>query len=473
MPLTSTGSPGSIPSPCTESRIAHLLAVAYALFGTVAIVLLATTMPPFQNPDELSHFLRAAHVADGRWVGQRFSRREADGTMAIGAGGLSDPAIVAAYKPFGALPFHADTRVTRSALAIEVPWSGRREPADFANTAIYPPFLYLPAAAGVLVGRASRMPVGQTLILTRIATGLCALAAGVAAIAWAGGMAPPIFALLTLPMSFALTASPSQDASILGCAALVGSLFARAVREPDARNRWRLGGLTLVLSAIAMARPPYAALALLALAVPAVRARWRILAAVTIAGSAGLWSSYAAIHAMTDLGAAGGADPAAQIAFLMAHPFTVFDVARQTLDHYGWEYLEGFLGRLGWYDVPLPASYRDAALAMLGIAVLAAGSGARVRAGAAATGIVAIGISIAAMFGAFWVGWTPPGGMIVEGVQGRYFLPLALAGAGLLPALAGHWAARPRALLVAATLGFPVVTMAVTIRAIIMRYYLE
>jgi uncharacterized membrane protein len=88
--------------------------------------------------------------------------------------------------------------------------------------------------------------------------------------------------------------------------------------------------------------------------------------------------------------------------------------------------------------------------------------------------VIAAGLLLSAcgMFGAEYVSWTAPGNPTVEGIQGRYFLPLALVGAALLPAVGGARVARLRAALVLAVAAFPVVSLAVTMQAVVVRYYL-
>jgi hypothetical protein len=51
------------------------MAAVFLLYGFVAVGVLAIAMPPFQNPDEPNHFLRAAQVAHGGLIGSRFWAR--------------------------------------------------------------------------------------------------------------------------------------------------------------------------------------------------------------------------------------------------------------------------------------------------------------------------------------------------------------------------------------------------------------
>jgi hypothetical protein len=57
-------------------------------------------------------------------------------------------------------------------------------------------------------------------------------------------------------------------------------------------------------------------------------------------------------------------------------------------------------------------------------------------------------------------------------MQGRYLLPLALAGAALLPALGDKRVPRLQNALLIVLAGFPVISLVTTMRAVVLRYYL-
>jgi uncharacterized membrane protein len=456
-------------------RQPRLLAAAFVLYGLVATALLAINMPPFQNADEPNHFLRAAQVADGGLVGTRFSTTGEDGLSRVTAGGWADPAILTALAPFNAVPFHSEKRVTRANGEPRIYWSGERVMQSFPNTVNYPPFLYVPSVIGILVGRSAKITVVETLEVSRVLTGMAAVAVGAAAIVCAGGAAVWIFMVLTLPMSLSLIASSSQDGLLLALGALAGALLVRVSRWPSESNWKLLAGLIVTLGLVAMARPPYCALAILPLGLPTVRLRWRILAAVAIVGCVAVWSGIVAATALTNVGEAVGADPVAQMAKLRSDPFLVVRVARETLVLGTRSYLVEFVGQLGWLDVALPQAYHVAARVMLGIAALAAILGLRgERISVGNFSIITVGlmVSVIGLFAIQYMTWTVPGHSIVEGIEGRYFLPLALIGTVLLPAFGDTRLTQLHNILAAAVVTFPVVTLAYVMDAVVHRYYL-
>jgi uncharacterized membrane protein len=185
------------------------------------------------------------------------------------------------------------------------------------------------------------------------------------------------------------------------------------------------------------------------------------------------WSAIAAATALTNVGDFMGADPAAQLAKLRTD--LLLRATGNTLDVYWWAYAEGFVGRLSWLDLALPRTYLRTAQWMLVVAAIAAALGIKGRPiGVGRRLVIVAGLLGAALglFGIQYLTWTAPGSAMVEGIQGRYVLPLALVGTALLPAL-GHTrlAALHRPLALAVT-AFPIVSIAVVMRAVVLRYYL-
>jgi uncharacterized membrane protein len=456
-----------------EQRTACWIAAAFVFYGLVATALFAINTPPFQVADEPLHFMRAAQIAEGDFVGTRFTRTLPNGKTELTGGGAIDPAIVAAATPFSAIQFHPEVRAKRADWAPNIHWSSQRALVSFP-TANYPPIFYLPSSAGILLGREFNLTVVQTLYLSRLLTGMAAVALGALAIAIAGGAAPWLFTILTLPMSLSLMASTSQDALLIACGALAGALLVRGIRQPAAADGKLLAGLAVALALVAMARPPFGALALLPLGLPRTRLWRRIAACLAVVICTLSWARIAAVTTMSNFGAIVGADPAAQIQLIRHQPFVLLKatVAAVAMSK---TYLVEFIGALGWMDTSMPIYYYKAATAMLVVAAIAAilgTNGKRMTAGNYLPIAAGLACAVLGVFLVQYVAWTPPGRPIVEGIEGRYFLAPALAGAALLPALGRIRAPRLQSALLALILVFPAISLAVAMRAIVLRYYL-
>jgi uncharacterized membrane protein len=469
--------PHRLAAPLAALPTAYGLAVLFLLYGLIAAAVLSRLLPPFQNPDEPAHYLRAAQIADGRLLADRQTRTDAAGAVQTIGGGLSDPAILAAEARFDPLIGTPAARDNAARWRPPVTWSKRhREFLGFPNTAMYPPQFYLPAAAGVAIGRRAHLSVARSLEVSRLLTGVCAAALGAVAVACAGAAAVWLFAVLCLPMSLSLMASAAQDGLMLTASALAGCLFIRLARTAPAHPARGVALLGLALGSIAMARPPYILLALLPLALEELPWRLRLLGAAIAAGLGAAWSLVVLATSMTDVGGFVGADPAAQAAWLLRQPWQFAAILTETLLIWWKSLVVSFVGQLGWLTVALPPAYHAAALGVLALAALATalgGGGGRLRPRGRLLVLVALLAASVAMFAIQYLTWTPPHHPWVAGVQGRYFLPLALAGIGVLPGLPRHWRSdRLRAILIGVVAVFPVVTLAVTVQAVVERYYL-
>src|SRR4051812_22448920 len=168
-------------APLLSRRLLPWLFILVALPIGLALALLT---PPFQNPDEGGHFLRATQIAGGELVGRRL-----DGGT---SGGRVDGAAYDAALLFAPLAGHAERRVDPAVMAqaAAIRWGAPPRDVGFPNTVLWSPALYVPAAAAVRVGQALDLTVLATLRLCRLvnlalAIALAALALGV----WPGGRA--------------------------------------------------------------------------------------------------------------------------------------------------------------------------------------------------------------------------------------------------------------------------------------------
>jgi hypothetical protein len=442
-----------------EPASSRVVAVCYAVFAAMALLLLAPAMPPFQNADEIAHASRADQISHFGLL----STRLPDGDQ----GGWVDGGLPAAAAPFDRIRYHAAAKVSRG-MYVTQDW-GSLAPVGFPNTGIYPPTFYVPAAVALGVSRRLHLSVLHGVVAARIATGLTSIATGTVAVALADTGAPWLFAVLMLPMSLALMAAVSQDSLLLACSALAASLCLRLClcRRPPEGN---VGGAWLFASAllalVGMARPPYAilALALLGAGIP-LRLRLVALAIAWVPVLA--WSLVSAPHIVLPVFPAGAVDPAAQARLLLHAPWRIFGLLAATWQDERAALLQSFIGQLGWLDVSLPAQYRRAAWLMLVVAAWATcGGGVPQVSWPALAAVVGACLGIAMIQ---YFAWTVPGSPVINGVVGRYFIPPALMLVCAFSSRRGGQAA-PFARWAVAL--FPVITVPVVLHAVLVRYYL-
>ncbi len=435
----------------------RLLARLFCVYAAVAIPMISMLMPPFQAADELAHAERADQVAAGGLIATRFG---GDGT----SGGIVDPGLAQLAARFDTIRFHPEVKETRAMAGQAAAISrGTRGLSSFPNTAIYPPFLYLPSALGQGIAQVAGLSVLHGMVLSRLLNGAVSVVVAALAIALSGELAPLLFTLFCLPMVLALFASMSQDGPMIAAAALAAVLLTRG----GSRRAYAIGCVAVTLAA--MARPSYLPLCLLPLLVPGLPLR------VRLAGAAGPVAAVLAWTFVADrvtLLRASSVQVARQIHALTLHPGIWTTLIRTTF-HIQWSqgcpYCRQFVGVLGWLDTALPDPYY-ALTALVLLVALVVSRTPMSRSGSQNWVVAAILLAAAtgAIFVLEYLSWSPIGGSTIEGVQGRYFLPVVPFLAFILP----RGQVRMPPWLLAAFCFYPALSVVVTVRAIVFRYYL-
>jgi uncharacterized membrane protein len=269
------------------------------------------------------------------------------------------------------------------------------------------------------------------------------------------------------------------DALLLACSALAAALAWRGLRagpdDPADGGRGPLVWLVLLLCLVITTRPAYVGLALVPLALGGVSWRARLVGGAVVLAAGMGWSALISAVGAPNVGAFQGSNPGAQLALVLSEPWRIPAVAHATLAQMWLGYAYSFVGVLGWLDTLLPLPYYRAAGAMLLVAALATLLGEQRATAGGARPLwlaAAVVVSIGGIFGILYLTWSPPGHAVVNGVQGRYFLPLAMLLGAALPCLAIARLAPLRRLLVAAVAVFPAVSLGITMNTVIARFLL-
>lgn len=448
------------------ARFSKALPALYIPWSVPFLLTLSLLTPPFQNPDEVNHYLRAVQIARGELAGYRLSGP--NWVSPPNSGGHSDPGVIAASEPFAHVKFNPQQQVHKSDFSIaSSTFFGGDQLIGFGNTAIYPPFLYLPNVAAIWIGQVTKMTILTTLHLSRAANGITALLISALAISLACRTRWVIAALAMLPMTSALYVSASQDALIISLSLLLVGITDRIGTERRPASSVELTAILFLASLIGMARPPYGVVALLPLAISTGSARREVGVALgTVCCIAG-WTIYSTKVASVDM---NGADPGAQVTYIFWHPLDVIPIAWQTLKEFSGDYFHEFIGVLGWLDTALPKWFvRGAGVAvaasLLGVCASTPGPRPWLPFGIAMLGSGAV-------FGAQYLTWSRPLAPFVDGVQGRYFIPLAPVIALALPAAPKFIRSALPWLSTAGIIFLAILVPVVVIRCIVFRYYL-
>ena len=417
-----------------------LVCLLLGLLGALPLVVLT---PPFQVPDEHAHFLRIYQLSEfGIWGTKQdglagatlpISLREVidqlHGKPTGGAEARLKPRPFSDITPVLAIPLQPDQRAFQ----------------EIAGAAYYSPLAYIPQAVAMAAGRMAGAGPLMLLYLGRLANALASVAVLAAAVRLIpiGREAVTLAALL--PMSLTLYASLSADGAVIACCFLFAALTLRW--QIRGSVRWReivVAGMAGVI--FCSVKPIYAPLLAAGLtAVP--RSRTPVDVFLRMAGLilvvigvtvAWLLSTSSLVVLKIE-----GADVARQVAYMSAHPLEFAGTMLRTYTQWPGFYYYSFVGVLGWLNLRLPFALY--CLPLIGL-MLCWGTKRfrepRLDGWSAAWNLVLIGCCWVLVTVALYLNWTPVGATLVDGVQGRYFLPFsALMIATLLSVfrLPGRW----------------------------------
>jgi Predicted membrane protein (DUF2142) len=424
----------------TPGRTRHIdrCSAVFVLLSLLFGIAFALLTPPMWGQDEPAHFGRAYAVAHGQLLPE-----QVPSTGGVDYGGQV-PATVQALAEYAGANFApppppppqvADPGEYRrlASRPLDAPLVDR----GFPNTSAYSPLPYVPSVIGLRLAEAAGGSVGSAILLMR----LCDLVA-YTAIVWAAlwflrrhAVRWVVFVVALLPMTVYEASTVTADTLTNALAILLGALFVKAVFLRRDLTRTETGLLLASAVLLPLAKPLYVLLTLLLLVVPAERLalrRWRRPATVggTVVGVLAFGAWFAASsgvqqamhHMRPDVATIA---PGEQLRYVLTHLPQFVRTVLRTLARQGDVFVSQLFGHLGSTYVPVPLS---AVLCCLVAALLAAGLAERLSATrrqvAAAAALVVL--TAAAVFVVEYLDWSPVGAPVIEGVQGRYFLPLVV-----------------------------------------------
>ena len=404
------------------------------LFGLLFVFI----VPPFQAPDETSHFFRAYHLSEGHLMGETTSDKR--------LGAELPSSLQELYLPFAHLRYNYDARITAGSLerAASVGLdAGRRTFVDFANVGYYAPFPYLVYALPIALLRHLGVPPLFMLYAGRLSGLLLWVVVLFYAVRGYAFHRWTIALCALLPASVVLHSSLSGDTltnalAFFLTARLTGLIFDRRRTLSAAEG----GILALSGGVITVSKVVFAPLIALCWLIPERKFGSR--------GSYLFWcGSLSLLHVLLLLiwyRYAGekfipysdyhpvyrdaqqlnpGVDPPAQLDFIMEHPLRFLGIVMASYRESLPATLAHYTGKFGWEKNYLPAPL--IALLLLSLFVMAlfedkrgAIPALRQRLFFLCTAMI-MSLALAAVQ---YMQWHPVSAPRILSLQGRYFIPV-------------------------------------------------
>lgn len=402
----------------------QLFLVVSLVFGTILCFL----TPPLQVPDEFAHFTRAYQLAQGQLISTH-KPELGNGLGSVGGNiPLSMTRLEAKFPP---VMKDSDQKVTISSFIESTKES--LEPEKSAFTSItgfnYSPVPYLGSIAASFIGQLTNMSPILILYFGRILNMFVAITL----IYFAIKKTPifkSIFVLLALmPMTLYQLASLSADSIGMGIGFLTVAMIFYFAYSKEIKRIGRKEVLILIalFAGMALWKQPYAAFALLYFVIPREKVgSWQkyIVVGIGVIMSALLpmilWSVANApiINAATV--------PANQLGNILRNPLGFAKVLFATyFGELGLGYFKQAIGVLGWLNVPISFLFHTLPyFILIVLTYLYENRQTMFRLSDRLVFLLtSLGVSGLLSLSLFLI-WTPPGSAAIEGLQGRYFIPI-------------------------------------------------
>jgi uncharacterized membrane protein len=402
-----------------ECRFGLLLAV----FGLVFLF----SLPPVQVPDENVHFLHAYDVSKGHLLPAHDSEGWAGTTVPRELLRIQDPSHRFWHHPEARWTWQDSQEL------LNLRFTEEECPVSMAQVSIYTFLPYLPQAAGIRLAHWLHLPPLPLFYAGRLGN----LFFGILCVMLAIRLAPIgklLFGAVALfPLTVQQFASVSADGPTIGLSLiLVAALLRLALSSVPRRKPAPVVGLLLLLMfATALTKFPYTLLILLYFGIApgqvgSRRRYWLIGALVLAVTVAGLATSVALTrpfildpHLLRDV----PISKSGQIHFILTHPRQFFWIFLSNVADSGVFWVAS-LFTLGCMDTPMNPLVGLGYLFFLALLAVADRRRGELPWRLWWIGSAITLLSTTMILTALYVWWNPPGSNLLEGPQGRYFIPL-------------------------------------------------
>ena len=435
----------------------ELIAACLLIIFGIAVRLVT---PPYQVADEINHFARAWQISEGKFLSPTAKVREIErgdnptikdqvrwsckgGKVTLQS---EDEEFFVAEAPRSMMPPEFAIDVVNKFHLISFDMAGKflSTPLNpnatewhlIPNSGAYSPLAYFPQAVTAFIGRQLNLNAGTIYYLMSLSALIFAVMCLFAAMKLLPEKNFLIFLLASMPMFLTEITSNSADAVIYGVCFLGTAWLLSLRKSSELMTAAEIFGLIIFAITLGLLKQVYGAILLLYFIIP--RSRFKSTLQFVILGvillALELVTSTAWLYVAGDFGriplftgfylGLEGIDVAAQKNFILAHPIAFLVAVKTSLINPSVWFAKTFFGVLGIVNVYFPKIFYFG----YGAILIVAASIGKLRLSLIHRGIIlfAIFITVLGVFAVEYLVWSPVGAGIIAGVQGRYFIPIAL-----------------------------------------------
>ncbi len=404
------------------------------IFGLIMVFL----VPPFQSPDENSHFYRVQHMAEGNLMAIKTDSARLGGDLPLALQAYAD-SFQYLRNDYGAC-----IDITQYRSYSKLNQSKEYGFTDFANVGYYAPTAYLHIAMCTALVSCFTSSIPFQFYASRIASLFLWIVIIVLALREARSIQWLILVLALLPSSIVLHSSISADTITNGlCFYMVAMIMSR-VLEPDKIWTDKSLLILLILAIIIMVnKVVYSPLILLCLLVPQHKfsttwnkTRFLVSAFVVLLVTVLLWYFIAGntfipydlyhVDYRDSQQLNPGVDPKAQLSFVFHHPLDFLSILIQSYSDSALATTAHYLGKFGWEHNYLPIPV----LILLIFQIILATIGTELGKDETVSWKQRISVLLISLITVFslslvlYMQWSPVGYGQILSLSGRYFIPI-------------------------------------------------
>lgn len=393
----------------------------FLLIGIVFGVLFILVLPPGQSPDDINHYRRAYGITEGSLIADE----KVDGTDAIGS------ELPIEIESFESMP--SDGSYERLGSALVRGDSGEKREQAYTNTALYNFMCYLPQVLAALVGKALHMSTMGIAYLMEVFNFTVWVLLVYFAIKLIPKFKSVILFIALLPITLQEATSMAPDALTIGLGFFLVAFvmyLAYGYKKGRMKND-ELVVLYVLAIMIGFCKIVYYPLVLLYLVIPeerfgGKRQKWihlSIIFGVTLV----LNMAWLAFSSGLLMEFNPGVDSRGQLIGIVKNPIKYLCVMLRTINASGQLWLSNMLGILiGSFSINLPGGLFFISFAFLIILIMQRDESIELKRFDRIVFICVFMAIVLLIFTSLYLQWTAVGSPIIDGIQGRYFLPILI-----------------------------------------------
>lgn len=400
--------------------------ISFLLLGILFGLAFIFITPPFQVSDEPCHFFRSYGLSEFKLFAEK-SENTVGSYMPSSLMSVS-------YDLFGKVRFDSTKKLSANDLSNAFkldlnPYN--RIFIAYPNTALYSPVPYIPQVVGIIAGKILKLKPIILMYLGRLFNLAFFIITTFYAIRTLPVGKTVLFLIALMPMTLFQAASLSADCVLnsvcfLFVAKILQLAFSKEVKEV---KLYSLLFLAILSVAISLSKQPYVFISLLLFLIPASKFKNKRAYLSTFLGIIGasiftsfLWSLIVKGLYVPLL---PYVNPSEQVKYIFSHPFnfaySILDAAFNRIDGR----FRQVIGYLGWTDTKLNNFiYYSYLLVLSYVALIDSDDDTSITNFHKLLIFVIISIIFVIISLSIYLSWSSVGSKTIDGIQGRYFIPL-------------------------------------------------